>query len=218
VNGGVRGEGFGAIIGGGLFFLASSVLALHARRHGDRWHSRVPVVWLESLNTGAWEAKLFQVVILVIFIALPAAAIVRCMGEAESGDICEQDAKHFYKGSETTLLWPPVAKEGHQMRLRKAGAGEEPCLSGVELFPRSWTPGSPTDADYFIRRRAAASTCTHHCSIREIHPSRNSSSEIRWNPAGTGLSGSARRGASFTPPSGMIGRNARFQSISKASR
>jgi hypothetical protein len=131
---------FGAIIGGGLFFLASSALALHARRHGSRWHARVPVVWLEGLNSSAWEAKLFQVAILVIFVALPVAGIIRCMDEAESGDICEQDTKHFYKGSETTLLWPPVAKEGHQMRLRKAGADEEPCLSGVELFPRSWTP------------------------------------------------------------------------------
>jgi hypothetical protein len=54
---------FGAIIGGGLFLLASSVLLLHARRHGDQWHSRIPVVWLEGLNTSAWEAKCFQVCI-----------------------------------------------------------------------------------------------------------------------------------------------------------
>jgi hypothetical protein len=77
---------------------------------------------------------------LVIFVAIPVAGIVRCMGEAESGDICEQDTKNVYKGAETTLLWPPVAKEGKQIRLRRAGAGDEPCLSGVELFPRSWTP------------------------------------------------------------------------------
>jgi hypothetical protein len=131
---------FGAIIDGGLFLLASSALALHARRHGDRWHARVPVVWLEGLKTSAWEAKLFQVVILVIFMALPVGGIIRCIEEAESGDICELDTKHFYKGSETMLLWPPVAKEGHQMRLRRAGAGEEPCATGVEIFPRWWTP------------------------------------------------------------------------------
>jgi hypothetical protein len=131
---------FGAIIGGGLFLLASGALALHARRHGEHWHARVPVVWLEGLDTGAWEAKLFQVVILVIFVALPVAGIIRCIAEAESGDICELDVKHFYKGSETTLLWPPVAQEGHQIRLRRAGAGEEPCTTGVELFPRTLTP------------------------------------------------------------------------------
>jgi hypothetical protein len=26
------------------------------------------------------------------------------------------------------------------MRLRKADSGQEPCKSGVQLFPRSWTP------------------------------------------------------------------------------
>jgi hypothetical protein len=86
---------FGPIIGGRLFLLASSALALHARRrpHGERRHSRVPVVWLEGLNTRAWEANLFQVGILVIFVALPVAGIIRCTEEAESGDICELDTK-----------------------------------------------------------------------------------------------------------------------------
>ena len=77
---------------------------------------------------------------MLIFVALPAVGIIRCISEAESGDICEQDTKNVYKGSETTLLWPPVAKDGKQMRLRKAGSGDAPCLSGVELFPRSLTP------------------------------------------------------------------------------
>jgi len=43
---------FGAIIGGGILFVASSALVLYARRYGDRWHSRIPVVWLEGLKTG----------------------------------------------------------------------------------------------------------------------------------------------------------------------
>jgi hypothetical protein len=131
---------FGTVVGAGLFLLALSVLLLHARRYGNQWHSRIPVVWLEGLNTSAWEAKVFQTCILVIFVAMPFAGIIRCMSEAEIGDICEQDTKNFYKGSETTLLWPPAAKEGKQMRLRKGGAGPEPCSSGVELFPRSLTP------------------------------------------------------------------------------
>src|SRR5882724_5065020 len=131
---------FGAIVGGGLFLLASIAFLLHARRHCDQWHSRIPVLWLQGLNTRAWEAKLFQASVLLIFVAVPAVGIVRCIAEAESGEICEQDTKNFYKGSETNLLWAPVAKEGKQMRLRRAEAGESPCLSGVELFPRSLTP------------------------------------------------------------------------------
>jgi hypothetical protein len=131
---------FAAIIGAGLFLVASLALRLHASRHGTCWHERVPVLWLEGLNTFAWEAKLFQAAVLFLFLALPAAGIVKSIVEAERGDICELDTEHFYKGSETTLLWPPASLEGHQMRLRRAGADSEPCKSGIEIFPRSWTP------------------------------------------------------------------------------
>ncbi|RWO70180.1 MAG: hypothetical protein EOS17_13975 [Mesorhizobium sp.] len=131
---------FGAIVGGGLFVLSSSVFLLHARRHGDHWHARIPVVWLDGLDTATREGKIFQICVLVIFVLVPVAGVMCCMAEAESGDICEQDTRYFYEGSETMLLWAPVAKEGNQMRLRQAGTGAEPCLSGVELFPRSLTP------------------------------------------------------------------------------
>lgn len=132
---------FGAIIGGGLLLLGSCILSLHARRHGSHWHSRVPVAWLEGLETHAWEAKLYQVLILVIFVALPVVGVFRCMQVAESGDICEQDTSHVYVGEETTLLWPPTAQNAMtQMRLRKAGSGSKACEGGVEIFPRSLTP------------------------------------------------------------------------------
>jgi hypothetical protein len=151
---------FGAIIGGGILFVASSALALHARRHGERSYARIPVVWLEGLNTYAWEAKLFQVCILLMFVALPAAGTIRCMYEAEKGDICEQDTNNFYKGSDTTLLWAPVAKSGNQMRLRKAGAGNDACSAGIEIFPRSLTPltfyGFPLAAGGMIAFAVAA--------------------------------------------------------------
>lgn len=131
---------FGAIVGSGLFLIASFALFLHAFRFGDHWHNRVPVVWLEGLDTSVWDGKLFQIVVLVLLLGLPVAGIVLCIGEAESGDICELDKSHFYKGSETTLLSPPRALEGHQMRLRRAGAGEEPCKTGIEIFPTFGTP------------------------------------------------------------------------------
>lgn len=131
---------FGAVVGSGLFLIASFALYLHAYRFGEHWHSRVPVVWLEGLNTSVWEGKLFQTVVLVLLLGLPAAGIVRCIGEAENGDICELDTNHFYKGSETTLLSPPHAHEGHQMRLRREGAGNEPCKFGIEILPTFGTP------------------------------------------------------------------------------
>jgi hypothetical protein len=131
---------FAAVIGSALLLPASFALTLHARRHGTTWHERVPVIWLEGLNTFAWEGKLFQAVVLLVFLALPAGLIVRGIAEAETGDICELDTNHFYRGSGTTLLWPPTSLEGHQMRLRKAGAGNEPCKTGIEIFPRFGTP------------------------------------------------------------------------------
>ncbi|MET4483480.1 hypothetical protein [Bradyrhizobium sp. F1.13.3] len=131
---------FGAIIGGALFLLSSSIFLLHTRRHGDQWHSRIPVLLLEGLNTTAWEAKIYQACVVLLFIGVPLAGTALCMIAAESGDICEQDTTNVYLGKETTLLWAPVSKQEKQMRLRRADSGQEPCKGGVELFPRSWTP------------------------------------------------------------------------------
>jgi hypothetical protein len=66
---------FGAIVGGGLFFVASIPFLLHVRRHGERWHSRVPVVWLEGLDTAAWQAKAFQLCILLLLVFAPAVGV-----------------------------------------------------------------------------------------------------------------------------------------------
>jgi hypothetical protein len=131
---------FGAIVGGGVFLLASVPFLVHVRRHGERWHARVPVVWLEGLDTAAWEGKAFQICVLLLLVCAPAVGILRCMQVAELGDICEQDTPNIYSGKETNLFAAPSAKQGNQMRLRRAGSGNAPCTAGVELFPRSWTP------------------------------------------------------------------------------
>ncbi|MHC2677001.1 hypothetical protein ACVI1J_009164 [Bradyrhizobium diazoefficiens] len=131
---------FGAIVGGGLFLIASIPFLLHVHRHGDRWHSRIPVIWLEGLNTAAWEGKAFQLCVLLLLVCAPAIGIVRCMQVAELGDICEQDTGNVYKGEDTNLFAAPVAKQGKQIRLRRAGSGNAACTEGVELFPRTWSP------------------------------------------------------------------------------
>ncbi|MCJ2050041.1 hypothetical protein [Methylobacterium sp. J-070] len=131
---------FAAVVGAGLLFVASFALVLHALRHGDRWHERVPVVWLEGLRTGTWDGSLYQAIVLLLFLALPAMGIGRSIEVAETGDICELNTAHFYKGSETTLLAPPQSASGNQMRLRREGAGQSPCTDGIELLPRFGTP------------------------------------------------------------------------------
>lgn len=131
---------FAAIVGGALLLVASSALALHAMRHGDRWHERVPVVWLEGLRTGTWDGGLFQVAVLLLFLGLPVLGIGKAIEVAEAGDVCELDTTRFYKGSETTLLAPPRSISGNQMRLRREGAGQTPCRDGIELLPRFGTP------------------------------------------------------------------------------
>jgi hypothetical protein len=62
---------FGAVIGSVLFLVASVALSLHAHRYGRSWHERVPVLWLEGLNTSSWEGRLFQAVVMILFLALP---------------------------------------------------------------------------------------------------------------------------------------------------
>lgn len=131
---------FGAIVGGGLLLIASVPFLLYVRRHGEQWHSRIPVVWLEGLETAAWEGKAFQICVLLLLVCAPAIGIIRCMQVAELGDICEQDTTNVYKGEETNLFAAPWAKQGNQIRLRKAGSGNASCTEGVELFPRTWTP------------------------------------------------------------------------------
>lgn len=131
---------FGVIVGGGLLFLASVPLLLHVRRHGSNWHSRIPVVWLEGLDTSVWEGKLFQICVVLLLVISPIVSLVSCYRVAEAGDICEQNRKNFYDGNETNLFWAPVSKDGQQMRLRKSGSADADCTSGVEIFPRSWTP------------------------------------------------------------------------------
>jgi hypothetical protein len=131
---------FGVIGGGGLIFLAPLPFALHAFRPGSHSATRTPTVWLEGLDTDKWEAKVFQACVLLVLVFAPAAGIVKCYLEAETGDIREQDTSNFYRGDQTTFLWAPVANGDNQIRLRKADSGQEPCKSGVQLFPRSWTP------------------------------------------------------------------------------
>jgi hypothetical protein len=131
---------FAAIVGGGLYFLASFPFLLHALRHGNDWAERTPVVWLDGLKTNDWAAKVYQGCVLLVLVLAPAVGIVKCQIEAETGDICEQDTTNIYRGHDTNLFSAPIAKNGNQMRLRKADSGGDPCKSGVELFPRSLTP------------------------------------------------------------------------------
>lgn len=131
---------FGAIIGAGLFLIASFVLVLHAFRHGNSWHNRVPVVWLEGLDTRVWDGKVFQAIVLIFFIGIPAAGVILCIEEAEIGDICELKTTNFYTGADTTLLSPPRAEKGQQMRLRREGSGSDECKAGIEIFPKFGTP------------------------------------------------------------------------------
>ena len=131
---------FGAIIGGALFFVASSALLLHTRRHGVRWHDRVPVLWLDGLDTARWEGKVFQALTVIALVLLPMAGIAKCISEAEKGDICEFAGVYVHKGEDTSLLAPPERVHGTQMRLRRGNSGGEPCKAGVEIFPFLGTP------------------------------------------------------------------------------
>ena len=63
-----------------LLLLVAAVGLLHARRYGQNWHSRFPIVWLEGLDTSKTDAKLFQMIIVILFFLVPIGAMIHFKG------------------------------------------------------------------------------------------------------------------------------------------
>jgi hypothetical protein len=131
---------FVAIIGGTLLSLALAVAILHARRHGAFWHDRFPVIWLDGLNTGTCEGRIFQVASFVILVLLPVYGLGRSIEVANRGWLCEQasagEQPKWHPGGEWRLLALPAHR--NQLRLMNEGKGKDCQGSGVEVG--WWTP------------------------------------------------------------------------------
>jgi len=88
---------FGLMLCSVLLLLVGMVGLLHARRYGQKWHSRIPIVWLEGLDTSKTEAKVFQILIVVLFFLVPIGAMVHFNLKTA----VEQRASQFRSGCST---------------------------------------------------------------------------------------------------------------------
>ena len=126
---------FVGIIGGTLLSLAFAVAILHARRHGSSWHDRLPVVWLEGLNTRSGEGQAFQAMVLIVLVVIPLIGLGRSIDVANDGWLCEQgeaDAPpRWYKGGEWRLTNLPPYR--NQLRLMGDSDAGDCKKQGVEL-------------------------------------------------------------------------------------
>jgi hypothetical protein len=62
---------------GSLLLLLTSLIGLHyAHRTGPEWHTRIPIVGFETIDTGSREGKFYQATMLGLLSLLPLAALV----------------------------------------------------------------------------------------------------------------------------------------------
>lgn len=129
-------------LGSVLLTLTALVGSLHARRHGADWHSRIPCVWLEDLETATWEGSLYQAVIGILFVALPLLSFWHFAGVVWKSWLCELDTAATPLGvSQAWLHGIPAAVD--QIRLvdglrsikQPNGSFVPTCTGGIQVFP-----------------------------------------------------------------------------------
>ena len=132
---------FAVIVGAGLSSLALAVAILYARRHGNAWHNRIPVVFVEKLDTEALESKIYQIAVVVILVLLPLYGVGKSIFVANEGLVCEQADKSTPAVSYEPGKWMMIFLPPHtsQIRLMQHDTPKSICRkSGVEIG--SYTP------------------------------------------------------------------------------
>jgi hypothetical protein len=117
-----------------LLGLTCSVGLLHARRYGNGWASRSPVVWLDGLNVASPEGTAFQAAVLFLFIAVPVAAAIHFADIVWTSKLCVLGSKDapvlvsqsWFSGFEGT---------SKQIRLVADLGENEECNNGIQVFP-----------------------------------------------------------------------------------
>ena len=127
---------YGLILVGALLTLTAIVGLVHAVRHGTSWHERAPLVWLAGLRTGTIEGRLYQAVLLILLIVLPAGSLLKFWDAVMSARLCLQGSP-----SEPQLVadawWTGLAGTSAQTRLVTGLVAGAPasCGGGIEVFP-----------------------------------------------------------------------------------
>jgi hypothetical protein len=117
-----------------LLGLVAAVGLLHARRYGDTWSSRTPVVWLDGLDVSSVEGRLFQAAVLVIFILVPIASALHFADIVWTSKLCELGSKTapvFVSQS----WFSGIEGATNQIRLVADLGQNGECNHGIQVFP-----------------------------------------------------------------------------------
>ena len=125
---------FGLIMGSVLLFLTSAVGFLHARRTTGPWPGKIPAVWLEDLDPHAYETKLFRLMIVVIFVAVPIACLAHLLDVVWNSKLCVLgSAARPVMVSGAWFNGIPGAD--NQIRLVENLLPKGTCGNGIQVFP-----------------------------------------------------------------------------------
>lgn len=146
---------FGIVLVSSLLVLMSLVGALHAVRHGTAWHDRLPVVWLEDLDTRRWDGKLFQLVMIALLVVGPAVALFKFQDTVETGHLCVLGSTVDFSVIDKWREGFPGEREQVRLVDELVGHGSDPatCGRGIQVFP----PGEFTGL--FLLPKVALAAC-----------------------------------------------------------
>ncbi len=124
----------GLIMESVLLFLMSTVALLFARRTPGRWSKKIPPVWLQGLDPDALESKIFQELVLIVFIFVPMACMVHLVDIVWNSKLCVLGSKappvmvseYWFKG---------IAGADNQIRLVEDLLPGGTCGKGIQVFP-----------------------------------------------------------------------------------
>jgi hypothetical protein len=121
-------------VASGVLIVTSGVGWLYALRNGDTWHRRIPTVWLKGLNTTSWDGRLYQILVLGLFIGIPIAAMVHLVDVLRDGELCILDTAAHVPVSTGWLHGIPAAGD-QQIRLLATFPADGHCTGGIQVFP-----------------------------------------------------------------------------------
>ena len=119
---------------GVLLILVCHIGLAHARAvSAGSWHARIPVVWLDDLDMGTLNGKLYQAFFAVVFLLVPGAALIHFLQKIASINLVRDGQilnAHFFD-------WVPLNElYGHTCALANGvETGNPPKVSIVAFWP-----------------------------------------------------------------------------------
>ena len=125
---------FALMIGSVLLILTSAAGCIYAGRSPGRWHERIPVVWLEGLDTKKVEGQLYQLAIVAIYLVLPVVCVLHFIDVVWHSKLC-------VLGSTAPPImvsdswFDGIPGAANQIRLVEDLLPNGACGKGIEVYP-----------------------------------------------------------------------------------